>query len=103
MSKSARDVEYSKCLERFQHPAEHCCLSISTSTPSLAMASANLQTRLTDGQEDGSSGLDDAVWDALQDSDEVCHSRRICAPAMWVAVLSQVPAHAAAAPLMLSR
>jgi hypothetical protein len=34
------------------------------------MASAIVQSQRTDGQEDEDSGLDDAVWDALQDSDE---------------------------------
>jgi hypothetical protein len=56
-------------------------------TPLHAMASAVVQSRTADGQDDDNVGLDDAVWDALQDSDEVRCTLRIHSPAMWVAII----------------
>jgi hypothetical protein len=58
-------------LARFPWPAASVQHVHKYATPLHAMASAVVQSRTTDGQDDDNSGLDDAVWDALQDSDEV--------------------------------
>jgi hypothetical protein len=61
------------------------------------MTSADVQSRLADGQDDGNSGLDDAVWDALQDSDEVRLSAHTRTCHMGPSHYLQATARAAAA------
>lgn len=71
---------------RFPWPADPLQHVHKYATPLHAMASATVQSRPPDGQDDDDSGLDDAVWDALQDSDEVCRTLCITPPTMWVAL-----------------